>query len=199
MVTSADGRVELPVSDSAAGSLVAFALAVGAVGSVVAAASVVSVLSEVLVCAPPVLTTTPGGACDVVAPVEVDTVVVGPSGSVSVTPDASSSAGSVKSGAGGLVEDSADDGSDVDESGVSAHATPHPYPVTTAAPTPRATAKPPIRPTYAAAFMPFAYARDSGGGVGLLKVTSATVRRGVAGAPAGWERLPPRPACRRRR
>ena len=52
-------------------------------------------------------------------------------------------------------EDDEDDSED-DESGVSAHATPDPYPVTTAAPTPRATAKPPTRPTHAAAFMDIA-------------------------------------------
>ena len=56
-----------------------------------------------------------------------------------------------------VVDDSdEDDDSEDDESGVSAHATPPRYPVTTAAPTPRATAKPPTRPTYAAAFMDIA-------------------------------------------
>ena len=44
-----------------------------------------------------------------------------------------------------------DDDSDPDESDVSAHATP--WPATTAAPMPNATASPPIRPTYAAAPM----------------------------------------------
>jgi hypothetical protein len=46
------------------------------------------------------------------------------------------------------VDDDWVDDDSVDESvdGVSAHATGNPYPVTTAAPTPRATANPPTRP-----------------------------------------------------
>jgi hypothetical protein len=48
-------------------------------------------------------------------------------------------------------DDSAhDDGVDPD---VSARATPHPHAVATAAPTPKATANPPTRPTYAAVFL----------------------------------------------
>src|SRR5205823_13275193 len=57
---------------------------------------------------------------------------------------------SVASGADVSAGDSGDDSDDGPVDGVSAHATPHPYPVTTAAPTPRATAKPPTRPTYMA-------------------------------------------------
>ena len=56
-----------------------------------------------------------------------------------------------------VVDDSdEDDDSEDDESGVSAHATADPYPVTTAAATPIATANPPTRLTYAAAFMDIA-------------------------------------------
>ncbi|HJT95783.1 MAG TPA: hypothetical protein VJ777_28220, partial [Mycobacterium sp.] len=107
--------------------------------------------SSPLVWAPPVLTTTPGGAADVVDPVDVDVVLAGESPAAgSVAGGAWFAADSVGSGAdvpSGSEADS-DDGSD---EGVSAHATPG-DPVITAAPTPRATANPPTRPTYAAAF-----------------------------------------------
>ena len=50
-----------------------------------------------------------------------------------------------------LVDDaSEEEDGDVLDPDVSADATPHPYPVITAAPTPKATASPPTRPTYAA-------------------------------------------------
>ena len=55
--------------------------------------------------------------------------------------------------------DDSEDGDSEDEdsdAGVSAHATPYPYPVTTAAPTARETAKPPTWSTNAAAFMDIA-------------------------------------------
>jgi hypothetical protein len=106
-----------------------------------------------LVWAPPVLTTTPGGACDVVDPVEVDEGLSSSDGSdgsdvTGVLGVSILSAGSAEGGVADVDEsvdvDSADDDSD---DGVSAHATGNPYPVTTAAPTPRATAKPPTRPT----------------------------------------------------
>jgi len=100
--------------------------------------------------APPVLTTTPGGACVVVDPVDVDVTSV-PVVVCSVVVAAVSLAASVESEP--VVDESVDGASDDEVPGVSAHATPDPYPVTTAAPTPRATAKPPTRPTYAAAFM----------------------------------------------
>jgi hypothetical protein len=104
-------------------------------------------------CAPPVLTVTPGGAAAVVAPVETDTVledgvvvpvVVGPWLRSDGSPDVSE--GGVAS-VDGPVDDP--DGLVVPDSVVSAPATP--YPVTTAAPIPRATARPPTRPIYAAA------------------------------------------------
>ncbi|HKP43950.1 hypothetical protein [Mycobacterium sp.] len=135
----------------------------GATGSVFSSA-LVSVDSPVveLAWAPPVLTTTPGGACVVVDPVDVDTVVEPDGGSVVV--DAVSLADFADSDTGVLVDDSADGVCDEDESaddvsGVSAHAIPYPCPVTTATPTPSATAKPPTRPTYAAALMHIAYAQ----------------------------------------
>ena len=104
------------------------------------------------------LTTTSGGSGEVVDPVEVDVVASDPV-VCSVAAVAVSLSACVESDA--LIDDfdfddDADDDSEDDESGVSAHATPDPYPVTTAAPTPRATVKPPRRPTHAAAFMDIA-------------------------------------------
>jgi hypothetical protein len=133
-----------------------------------------------LVWAPPVLTTTPGGACVAVDPVDVDTVVEPDVGSV-VT-DAVSVEGSGDSDAGVLVDDCWDE-SDVDVSVVSARATPYPCPVATATPTPRATAKPPTRPTYAAEFMHIAYARcrEARAGFGKVLAKEAT-RRATADA-----------------
>jgi hypothetical protein len=102
-----------------------------------------------------VLTTTPVGACEVVDPVDVDVAsepVVCSVGAVAVA-----LAAFVESDEVAFVDDSdVEVGFEGDESGVSAHAIPQPYPVTTAAPTPRATAKPPTRPTNAAAFMDIA-------------------------------------------
>jgi hypothetical protein len=131
-----------------------FLVAVGSAAGGESSAAVGSALSVELVWAPPVLTTTPGGACAVVDPVEVD---VGLGSDVGSAVLVGLSAGSAESDAGVAdVDESVDVDSDDDDSddGVSAHATP--YPVTTAAPTPRATAKPPTRPTYEAALMPFA-------------------------------------------
>ena len=84
-----------------------------------------------------------------VAPVDVDVVVdVVVGGGSSSSPGGSSgvvfSSGSVDVSAG-VVSAGVSDDDDSDE-GVSAHANPG-EPVTTAAPTPRATAKPPTRPT----------------------------------------------------
>ena len=131
------------------------------------------------------LTTTPGGACAVVDPVDVDTVVEPDVGSV--VADVVSVEGSADSDAGVLVDDSVEDvcedESDVDVSVVSARATPYPCPVTTATPTPRATAKPPTRPTYAAAFMHIAYARCREGRAGFGKViANEATRRATAAA-----------------
>jgi hypothetical protein len=114
------------------------------VGSVVSSSS----LDFEPLCAPPVLTTTPGGAWVVVDPVDVDdvgSVDVGSVGSVAV----GFSAGSAEADASVDVDVSVDDDSvdDGSEDGVSAHATGNPYPVTTATATPRATANPPTRPT----------------------------------------------------
>jgi hypothetical protein len=94
-----------------------------------------SPLDSELVWAPPVLTTSPDEA-GVVDPVEVDGVVSDSFGSVAVV------------AVSDVVADVAGDDSEDDVSEVSAHASPHPEPVTTAAPTPSATAKPPTRPTY---------------------------------------------------
>jgi len=107
-------------------------------GSAVSVGSTVSSSPSELVWAPPVLTTTPGGACEVVDPVDVDDVAVDVAGSVCVV---SFSAESVFS-----VVVSADDSDEGSDEGVSAHANPG-DPVTTAAPIPRATANPPTRPT----------------------------------------------------
>jgi hypothetical protein len=109
------------------------------VGSVVSSPS----LDFEPICAPPVLTTTPGGAWVVVDPVDVDdvgSVDDGCVGSVAV----GFSAGSAEADASVDVDVSVDDDSvdDGSEDGVSAHATGNPYPVTTATPTPRATANP---------------------------------------------------------
>jgi hypothetical protein len=105
-----------------------------------------SSFDDELVFAPPVLTTTPVGACGVVDPVDVDVALEPVVGSVGAVPV--SLAASVESDELAFVDDSdVEDGFEGDESSVSAHATPQPYPVTTAAPTPRATAKPPTRPT----------------------------------------------------
>jgi hypothetical protein len=102
-----------------------------------------------LVCAPPVLTTTPDRACDGVDPVAVDVA--------SESFGRSDAVAAVSLSA--CVESDESDDSEDEESGVSAHAIPQPYPVTTAAPTSRVTAKPPTRPTTAAAFMKLLYAR----------------------------------------
>lgn len=114
------------------------------VGSVVSSSS----LDFEPLCAPPVLTTTPGGAWVVVDPVDVDdvgSVDDGCVGSVAVGFSAGSAEADVSVDVDVSVDDdSVDDGS---EDGVSAHATGNPYPVTTATPTPRATANPPTRPT----------------------------------------------------
>jgi hypothetical protein len=129
-------------------------LAVGGAGSCVGAVVSSSSFDDELVWAPSVLTTTPVGACRFVDAVDVEVASEPVVGSVAVV--AVSLAASVESEA--FVDDfddsddfdedeDEDDDSEVDESGVSAHATPCPYPVTTAAPTPRATAKPPTRPT----------------------------------------------------
>jgi hypothetical protein len=118
-----------------------------------------------LVWAPPVLTTTPAGTCEVVDAVEVDVSSVSVAFSVAALAVSLSLSASVESdcfsgeGDGSDVDDSDDDS---DDDGASAHATPYPYPVTTAAPTPRETAKLPTRPTNAAAFMIIAI-RPSGG------------------------------------
>src|SRR5215213_3734572 len=165
----------------------------GATGSVFSSA-LVSAGSPVveLVWAPPVLTTTPGGACVVVDPVDVDTVVEPDVGSV--VADVVSVEGSADSDAGVLVDDSdegvcdeedCEDESVVDVSGVSAHAIPYPCPVTTATPTPRATAKPPTRPTYAAAFMHIAYARCREGRAGFGKVLANEATRRVSAGARG--------------
>jgi hypothetical protein len=117
--------------------------------------SVVSSLPFEPVWAPPVLTTTPGGACDVVDPVDVDEGV----GS-DVSGVCGFSVGSAEADAGVADVDESVDvesaGDDSDE-GVSAHATGNPYPVTTAAPTPRATARLPTRPMYIAERMTLSY------------------------------------------
>jgi hypothetical protein len=121
-----------------------FLVAVGSAAAGESSSVAGSALSAELVWAPPVLTTMPAGAGEVVDAVDVD--ATSEPGGCSVAAAAVSLAGSVESEA--FVDDSdEDDDSEDDESGVSAHATPHPYPVTTAAPTPRATAKPPTRPT----------------------------------------------------
>jgi hypothetical protein len=108
-----------------------------------------------LVWAPPVLTTCPGGACDVVDPVEVDDssepVVCAVAGSVVSGPDSvvdDVGEADVDDVDDDCVDDDCVDDDSVDEfvDGVSAHATGNPYPVTTATPTPRATANPPTRP-----------------------------------------------------
>jgi hypothetical protein len=146
------------VSDFTVGLTDSWALAVGS-GS----ASSVS-----LVCAPPVLTTTPGGAEVVVDPVDEDGVegdgldaveldAVG----VDVGPDVGS-AGGVDTPEGssdfpacgvlGPSDDEDEEGDDGDSApGVSAHATLGP--VSRTAPTPSATARDPTRPTSAAAFI----------------------------------------------
>lgn len=135
--------------DFAAG--LCFGGAASFVGAVVSSSS----FDDELVLAPPVLTTTPFGAREVVDPVDVDVAsepVVCSVGAVAVA-----LAASVESDEVAFVDDSdVEDGFEGDESGVSAHATPQPNPVTTAAPTPRAMAKPPTRPTNAAAFMDIA-------------------------------------------
>jgi hypothetical protein len=126
----------------------------------VAAVVFSSSFDDELVWAPPVLTTTPDGACEVVEAVDVD---------VGSTPFVGSVAAAVVSLTAPVESDAfaddseEEDGSDGDESGVSPHATPHPYPVATAAPTPRATAKVPTRPTYIAERMTLSYtpARDT--------------------------------------
>ena len=107
------------------------------VGAVVSSASSSSSGDE-LVWAPPVLTTTPGGACDVVDPGE-------PRAEAGSRADFSAGSAAPDSGVAD-VDASVDVDSVVDDSveGVSAHAAGNPYPVTTAAPTPRATAKPPL-------------------------------------------------------
>jgi hypothetical protein len=106
--------------------------------------------------APPVLTTTPVGACELVDPVDVD--VASEPVVCSVAAVVVSLAASVDSG--GFVDVSDDE---AEGDGLSAHATGSPYPVTTAAPTPRATAKVPTRPTYVAERMTLSYtpARDA--------------------------------------
>jgi hypothetical protein len=132
----------------------------------------VSVSSVPLEWAPPVLTTTPGGAEVVVDPVDVDGVgadvvaldVDGPAvDGVDVAPDVGSAAevdapeGSAEFSACVPPADADDEVDDVDEGddgespGVSAHATRGP--VRRTAPTPSATAKDPTRPTYVAAFI----------------------------------------------
>jgi hypothetical protein len=126
--------------DSAAGS------PLDGVGSFVGAVVSSSSFDDELVLAPPVLTTTPFGRCEVVDPVDVDVAsepVVCSVGAVAVA-----LAAFVESDEVAFVDDSdVEDGFEGDGSGMSAHATPQPYPVTTAAPTPRATAKLPTRPT----------------------------------------------------
>ncbi|WP_235658430.1 hypothetical protein [Mycolicibacterium moriokaense] len=101
------------------------------------------------------LTTTPVGACVVVDPVDVDVVsepVVCSVGVVVV-----SLAAFVESGA--FVDGDSEDGDSDDDGddGVSANAIGSPYPVATAAPTPRTTAKVPTRPTYIAERMTLSY------------------------------------------
>jgi hypothetical protein len=125
-----------------------------------------------LVCAPPVLTTTPGGAdlvdCgDVEAAFDADPgdvlVLVDESAEVCVDPGAIDEPGAfeaadappfgdplaVESGVDDEFEVDADDVDDGPAVSDSADATP--YPVRTAVPTPRATASPPTRPIYRAA------------------------------------------------
>jgi hypothetical protein len=103
-----------------------------------------------------VLTTTPGGAAEVVEPVDVDAVLVVGSGVCSVPEVGVSESwwlavcGSVGDGADPASEDPAVDESEEAEESGSAHAMP--VPVNNAAPTPSATANPPTRPTFAAAF-----------------------------------------------
>src|SRR6201999_1133209 len=111
--------------------------------------------SEVVVpvWAPPVLTATPGGAVEVVDPVDHE---AGSASGFDTSSGCRSDAGGVVAFSAAsapvgdcvLVDDSADAASG--ESGVSPQANPDPDPVTTAAPTPSATAKPPTRPTHAA-------------------------------------------------
>jgi hypothetical protein len=120
-----------------------------------------------LVCAPPVLTTTPGsagpteGGCDtapatdavgdvfwrtapVSDPVDVSVVCAATSAEVVVLFDAGLEPVDVSE----LTDvDTEDDDVDPD---VSACANPHPYPVITAVPMPMAAARPPTRPTYVA-------------------------------------------------
>ena len=96
-----------------------------------------------------------------------------------------------------------DDDSDSDDedsdAGVSAHATPYPCPVTTAAPTPRATAKPPTRPPNAAAFMDIAIRPRPSRTRGFGQSATAAGLQATAGGRVGSARSPPRPACRDRR
>jgi hypothetical protein len=133
-----------------------------------------------LVCAPPVLTTAPGGA-DLVArwvveaapdtdsdgvlvPVDESEEVCVDSGAL-VEPDTPEAADALRPGDPLAVERDGDDEFEVDCDDVddepaepdSAEATP--YPVRMAAPTPRATASPPTRPIYRAA--PIASSWDS--------------------------------------
>lgn len=110
-------------------------------------------------------TTTPGGTertsalddvvfvVDVGVPVDVSTVVPVASGAGDGAAVSEVAAGCVD--AESVADDSTLD--DVD-SGGSAHATAHPNPVTTAAPTPKATANPPTRPAYAVALITGLYA-----------------------------------------
>jgi hypothetical protein len=119
-------------------------------GFLVRSVSSSSSLDSELVWAPPVLTTTPGGDCVVVDPVEVDGWVGSEVGSVGAV--VGFAFGSAEADASVDVDvsvdvDSVGDDSEDSDEGVSAHATGSPYPVTTATPTPRATAKPPTRPT----------------------------------------------------
>jgi hypothetical protein len=152
--TSAASTLLSGVDVLAASTVVGSSLGLGfLVGS---AFSSSSFFDSELVWAPPVLTTSPGGACDVVDPVEVDGVCSEPfvcSAAVAVVPlsacvESASVVEDVEdSDVDDVDDDSVDDDSEDNEPGVSAHATGNPYPVTTAAPTPRATAKPPTRPT----------------------------------------------------
>jgi hypothetical protein len=101
---------------------------------------------------PPVATTTPDAAernsargmvvVDVCAPVDPPAVLAVAAGAAEAAAVSDVAAGcfELASVAEGAVPD------DVDP-GLSAWATPHPHPVMTAAPTPMATANPPIRPT----------------------------------------------------
>jgi hypothetical protein len=126
---------------SAADSSLGLAFFVGSVSS--------SVFESELVWAPPVLTTTPGGAWVVVEVVEV--VVGSAVGSVGAVVGFAVGSAEVDDSVDvdeSVAVDSVDSEEDDSEDGVSAHATGNPYPVTTAAPTPSATAKPPTRPTY---------------------------------------------------